>query len=395
MAKPSIITGLDIGTNTIKVLAASWGSGKGGLQILSQTEVESAGMRKGVVIKPEETCLKIKEAMNFCQQGKDFKIRQVFLNINGSHLIFLPSRGLVSVSRADQRISEADIERAMAASRAISLSANQQILDTISQEFVIDGQPGIKEALGLRGIRLEAKTLCAAVFTPYLKNLENAVLGAGLEIENISPSILACSQAVLSGKEKEAGVAIIDIGAGNTGLAVFEEGILIHAAIFPLGSNNITNDIAVVLKIEIENAERIKREFSGRARESKKDKKGKLGFPPKIVSRVIEARTREILNQAAKELKKIDKTKLPSGAVICGGGAKLFKIIDLAKQELKLPCRIGMPQGFALEIEDPAWATAAGLVLEAAGDFGEKPSFSFFGNGILKKIKRVFKTFLP
>ncbi len=399
MIKGQTICGLDIGTNTVKVLVILKRPESKELEIINQAEFPNSGMRKGVVIKSHEVSQNIRQALDFCQESLEKKGTSAVINIGGSHLAFLPSRGLASVSRADQRISEIDVERALQASRTISLPANQEILDVFPQEFIIDGQAGIKEVEGLRGIRLEAKTLCLTVFSPYLKNLSEAVLGADVEIENVLPSILASAQAVLDPKEKELGVAVVEIGAGTTGLAVFEEGSLTHAVIFPLGSNNITNDIAIVLKIEIEDAEKIKKEFPGfglRKVSLGRDKKGaNHGFSQKTLTRVIEARTKEIFNEVNKELKRINKNKLPGGIVLTGGGAKMAKIVDLAKKEMKLPCRLGRPQGFSPGLDDPAWATAAGLVLEGAKAFEDEQGLSFSNKGIFKKIKGIFKIFIP
>ncbi len=385
MIKGHLISGLDIGTNSIKALVVLKKPQEKDLEIVSQAEVENIGMRKGVVINSNAVSQKIIEAVNICREGLEKKIESVVISINGSHLLFLPGRGLVSVSRADQKISEADIERALQASRSISLSANQEILETFPQEFIVDGQPGIKEVEGLRGIRLEAKTLCLAAFSPYLKNLSDSVLEADLEIEHILPSVIASAQAVLDQKEKELGVALIEIGAGTTGLAVFEEGNLINAMVFPLGSNNITNDIAIILKTEIEEAENIKKGFVGFSlRESRK-----------AISKIIEARTKEIFSEVNKELKRAGKTKLPAGVVLTGGGAKFSKIVDFAKKELKLHCRLGLPKGFSPEIDDPSWSTVCGLVLEGAKIFEGEDDLPFSEKGIFKKIKAIFKTFIP
>jgi len=385
MIKGHLISGLDIGTNSIKALVVLKKPQEKDLEIISQAEVENIGMRKGVVINSNEVSQKIIEAVNICREGLEKKIESIVISINGSHLLFLPGRGLVSVSRADQKISEADIERALQASRSISLSTNQEILEVFPQEFIIDGQPGIKEVEGLRGIRLEAKTLCLAAFSPYLKNLSDSVLGADLEIEHILPAVIASSQAVLDQKEKELGVALIEIGAGTTSLAVFEEGNLINAMVFPLGSNNITNDIAIILKTEIEEAENIKKSFIGFS----------LKESRKVVSKIIEARTKEIFSEVNRELKRAGKTKLPAGIVLTGGGANLSKIIDFAKKELKLHCRLGLPKGFSPEIDDPSWSTVCGLVLEGAKIFEGEDSLPFSEKGIFKKIKAIFKTFIP
>lgn len=386
MVKGQTICGLDIGTNTVKVLLALKRPENKELEIIGQAEAPNSGMRKGVVIKSHEVSQNIRQALDFCREGREKKRTSAVINIGGSHLAFLPSRGLASVSRADQKISEADVERALQASRTISLPANQEILDVFPQEFIIDGQAGIKEAEGLRGIRLEAKTLCLTVFSPYLKNLSEAVLAADVEVESLLPSILASSQAVLDPKEKELGVAVVEIGAGTTGLAVFEEGSLIHAVIFPLGSNNITNDIAIVLKVDIEDAEKIKKEFPGFGLR-------KIGL--RTLTRVVEARTKEIFGEVNKELKRINKNKLPGGIVLTGGGVKIAKIVDLAKKEMKLPVRLGRPRGFSPDLDDPAWATVAGLVLEGAKIFEDEENLSFSEKSVFKKIKGIFKIFLP
>lgn len=398
MTKGHLISGLDIGTNSIKALVALKKPGEKDLEVISQAEVENFGMRKGVVINSSQVSQKIIEVTNLCREGLEKKIESAIININGSHLSFLPGRGLVSVSRADQRISETDVERALLASRSISLSTNEEILETYPQEFIIDSQPGIKEVEGLRGIRLEAKTLCLVAFSPYLKNLSDSVLSADIEIEDILPSAIASAQAVLEQKEKELGVALIEIGGGTTNLAVYEEGNLIYAKVFPLGSNNITKDIAIILKIEIEEAENIKKSFVGfnlRGSGSLKETK-KLGqeFSKKVISKIIEARTKEIFSEVNKELKKLGKNKLPAGIVLTGGGAKLPKIVDFAKKELKLHCRLGLPKGFSPEIEDPSWSTVCGLVLEGAKMFGVEDSSSV-GKGILKKVKGLLKIFIP
>jgi cell division protein FtsA len=376
MIKGHLIIGLDIGSANCKALAVA--KNPDGLEIVGQAVVENSGVRKGVVISASQVSQKIKEALADCLNGikSKGKVGTLAANINGSHLSFIPSRGLAQVSRADQKISEADVERVLQASRTISISANQEVLDVYPQEFIIDGQPGVREILGLRGIRLEAKTLCLAVFSPYLKNLSEAILAADLETETILPSVLASGSAVLTEKEKELGCVLLDLGAGTTGLAVFEEGILQHAAVLPLGSNNITNDIAVVLRIEVEEAERKKRDLASKT-------------ALKILAKVVEARNREIFSEVAKELKKINKPKLPGGVILTGGGAKLFGLVDFAKKELKLPARIGQPMGLTTEIEDPALAAAAGLVLEAAKNLETVEA------GPLSRLKNIFKPFVP
>ncbi len=407
MAKTNIITGLDIGTSFIKMLVVQK-TGRD-LEILAQEQVPSFGLRKGVVVNIDETSKNIQSLISEVQKSCNKKIDSAFINIGGNHLYVTPSNGVISVSRADGKISQEDIERVLQAARAINLPSNQEVLDTFPLEFIIDDQKGIKEPLGLIGKRLEAKVLLLWTFSPYLKNLTQTVLDTRLQINDILSSPLAVSQAVLTPQQKELGVALVDIGAATTGLAVFEEGALIHFAIFPIGSANITNDIAIGLRTEIPTAETIKKQFGscclGRTKKEKRsqgrrkieipDKPVHLVFSQKMLVDIIEARVSEIFDLIQKELKKISRQELlPGGVVLSGGGAKLPKITDLVKQKLKLPCKIGIPQGIIGLEEDPSLSTVAGLVLGGA-DLKSEPSSFGFTKGIGLKLKRIFKAFIP
>ncbi|MDI6591709.1 MAG: cell division protein FtsA [Patescibacteria group bacterium] len=408
MAKGRIITGLDLGTATIKILVGLWRKSKE-VEVLAQSEEPSSGIRRGVVINPSEVANLIRTSFKKIQEKINQKIDSVYVNIGGGHIFSTTSRGLVSVSRADQKISSEDVERVLAASQTLSLPPNREILEVFPKEFIVDGEKGIKEVLGMQGVRLEAEVLILCGFTPYLKNLTQAVLDAGLQIADIVISPLASSRACLTPREKELGVALLDIGAGTTSLAVFEEGDLLHMAILPIGSSHITNDIAIFLKSDIDIAERIKLEFGSCLFQSPQPPKTARGTDKKIriemdsgeplifshkqLIEIIEARVSEIFGEINKELKKISRQGLlPAGVVLTGGGAKLPKIVELAKKELRLPCRIGKPQGFSLLQEDPALALVCGLVLKGV-DMERESGFS--GKGIGAKLKRIFKIFIP
>jgi cell division protein FtsA len=398
MAK-EIITGLDIGTSKIKVLSVSH-SKNGKIELISKEEENSLGVRRGIVIEPEKISQILKKLFSKISKDIGQKIDSVYLNLGGNHLFSAPSRGLVSVSRADQKISEEDIQRVLEACQAIHLSSNKEIFNVIPKEFIIDGERGIKEPLGLFGVRLEVEALVLGGFSPYLENVKKAILDADLEILDMIPNPIAAARAVLTEKEKELGVALLDIGAGTTNLAVFEEGDLIHFAILPIGSSNITNDIAIGLKVDTDIAERIKIEygntsFKGKNLRQKIDigEETPLIFSQKFLARIISDRVSEIFDEVNKELKKIGKEKkLPGGIVLTGGGAKLPKLIELAKEKFRLSSRIGKPKGILGLDEDPAFSTVCGLVLEGV-DFNEK-NFRSKG-GILNKIKKIFKIFIP
>jgi cell division protein FtsA len=405
MARGHLITGLDIGTSAIKTLVAQKKS-DAGLEVVSQISELATGTRKGVVIDPEEVSNVLKNILEKIKTEAGTRINSVYLNVGGSHIFSTSSHGLVSVSRADQKISEEDVNRVLQAAQTFSLPSNKEIFDVFPREFIVDGEKGIKEVLGMQGVRLEAEVLVLGGFSPYLKNLTQAVLNADLQILDMIPSPISSARACLSPRQKELGVAVLDIGAGTSGLAVFEEGDLIHLAIFPIGSANITNDIAIGLKTDIDVAERIKIEYGSSLLKSKKTSRKKekieigepepLIFSPKQLANIIEARVSEIFDQVNKELKKISREKLlPAGVVLTGGGAKLPKIVELAKKELKLPCRLGKPQGFLDLEKDPSLATVCGLVLEGAELETEKSPSIFRGTNLFSKFKKIFKIFIP
>jgi len=406
MSKTPIITGLDIGTSTIKTLVAQKTSNTE-LEVISQISEPASGTRRGVVIDIEEVSRIIQDILERVKLENGARIDSVYINVGGSHIFSTSSRGLVSVSRADQKISEEDIARVIQAAQTFSLPSNKEIFDVFPKEFIVDGERGVKEVLGMQGVRLEAEVLVLGGFSPYLKNLTQAVSNSNLQILDIIPSPIASARACLTPRQKELGVALLDIGAGTSGLCVFEEGDLIHLAIFPIGSANITNDIAIGLKTDIEVAEKIKIEygscFSNLAKASRKKEKIKIGeaepliFSQKQLMGIIEARASEIFGEVNKELKKISREKLlPAGVVLTGGGAKLPKIVELAKRELRLPCRLGKPQGFLNLEKDSTFATVCGLVLEGADALEAEKSPSYLsGANLLTKLKRIFKIFIP
>lgn len=407
MAKNNIIIGLDIGTRTIKALAVCKPKNQDHLEVLADSEEISSGVRKGVVINPAETACLIQSVFKRIEEEIKRKIDSAYVGVGGCHVFCASSRGLVSVSRADQKISPEDIERVLQAARTFSLPSNREILEVFPKKFIIDGEEGIKEALGMQGVRLEAEVLVLGGFAPYLKNLTTAVLNSGFHINDLVFSPVASSRAVLTPREKELGATLLDIGAGTTGMAVFEEGDLIDVAIFPMGSGHITNDIAIGLKTDIDIAEKIKLEF-GTLSFQGSDKKEKIKLPEgetlvfsrKQLSKIIEPRVSEIFREVNKELRKIQKHNLlPAGVVLTGGGARLPKIKELAKKEFRLPCRLGFPQGFSPSQDDPRFSTVCGLVLRGADLESGKTewggSFSVSGKGLGSKIKKIFKIFLP
>ena len=411
MAKPYFITGLDIGSAFIKALVAEKKQGEDGFQIVAQQSLPSAGIRRGIVIDVQKASEVIFALIKGIEEDAGKRIGGVYANIGGAHLFCSSSKGLVSVSRADQKISEEDVRRLMQAAQTISLPSNKEILEVFPKEFIVDGQGGVKDVLGMHGVRLEAEAVIIGAFSPYIKNSTQAILNAKLQLNDLIPSILAGAKAVLTYKEKELGVAVLDMGAGTSSLAVFEEGNLIHLVVFPIGSSHITNDIAICLKTDIDTAERIKLELgflrggTWKTKGARSDRQIKieagddsesLVLSKKMLADIIEAREAEVFDEVGKELKKISRHQLlPAGVVLIGGGAKLPGLSDFAKNEFKLPCRIGKPQNFSQTIDDPSFAAVCGLVLEGA-EAEEEPKSPFeTGEGISSKLKRFFRIFIP
>jgi len=406
MAKQKIITGLDIGTSSIKVLAVAEKPESDGLEVLGYHELPSFGTRRGIVIKVDEVSKYIAQALNQLQKNIGKTVDDVYINISGSHIFATPSRGTIIVSRADQKISEEDVNRAIQAAQAFSLPSNKEILEVFPREFIVDGEQ-IKEPCDMQGVRLEAEVLALCAFSPYLKNLTTAVLSAGFQVADVVPSPLASARSVLTPQQKELGVCLLDIGAGTTDLAIYEEGDLVHTAVLPIGSERITHDLAVGLKTDVEIAEQIKREFGsclskgGNKKEKielphESDAAEFLTFSHKMLVKIIEARVAEIFNLTEKELKKASlKGLLPAGVVLTGGGAKLPKIVELAKKELKLPAKIGLPDGFEGLDKDPSCSTVCGLVLGAVESEATEWKSPAVSKGVTSKIKKAFKVFLP
>lgn len=399
MPRNNIITALDIGSSSIKSLIVVPKKEGSGFEILSQISEPSFGVRRGVVIDTEKVSAIIASVLGKAENEIGQKIKDVFVNIGGSHLFSTFSHGTIAVSRADQRISREDIERVLEAAQTFSLPQNREILEIFPKEFIVDGEKGIREALGMEGVRLEAEILVLGCFSPYLRNLENAVLEADYQIADIICNPLSSAQVVLSSKEKELGVLLLDIGAGTTSFCVFQEQSLLCLGVIPIGSSHITNDIAIGLKTDVDTAERIKLQFGscllGGAKKIKIKERAtgeSLVFSQKALGKIIDARVLEIFNLVQKELKKFSLPKLPAGIALCGGGTKLPKIKEMAKKSFKLSCKLGKVSGFSPKIEDSQLTSVCGLVYQAGKSLEQEKSLS---QGIFQKIKGVLKNFIP
>ena len=406
------ITGLDIGTSSVKVAVAQPRGGR--LALVHVEKDQSAGIRKGAIVDIPETSHIVSRVLADVKKVSRAAARNIYLSIGTPQVKMQVSRGIVAVSHADGEIYQDDIDRAVRASQAVNLPQNRMIIHTLTREYIVDGVGEIAEPLGLSGNRLEVQSVIVDAFSPHVKALIHAVELAGGEVSGLIMSPLVSARAALSKRQRDLGTAIIDIGYGTTGVAVYEENKLVGAAKFPVGTANIANDLGVGLKIPVDAAEEIKLKCGhALAKEvNLKDQVELAKYAPeakgfvsrRFVAEIIESRLGEIFELVNAELKQYQKAgELPGGVVLTGGGAKLPGLTDLAKQELKLSAQVGCTllgdwesEGGAFKeyLEDPEFTGAFGLALWGMdGEGWGKRSSS--GSGARGAIKRVFKYFVP
>ena len=263
MARRQIINALDIGTGTIKILSVARNLKEDSFEILGKEEISPLGLTRGVVVDPVRVSEAIRSLVEKIENNSGQKIEDVYAGFGGGHLSCVCASSSVSVSRADNKISQGDVERVINEAKVFPLPSNNEIVAVFPKEYIVDSGEKVKEVVGMEGVKLETNVLAICCFSPYLNNSKQAILRSDLQIGELIPNPLASARAVLAPKEKELGVVVLDIGAATTDLAIYEEGNLIHLAVFPVGSGHITNDIAVSFKTDIDIAEKIKLDFAG------------------------------------------------------------------------------------------------------------------------------------
>ncbi|MEI7621631.1 MAG: cell division protein FtsA [Candidatus Moraniibacteriota bacterium] len=419
MSKDFNIVGIDIGSANTRVVVAQQIKGEENLRVIGVAAVPSAGMRRGVIIDVEDVAKTINAAVESAERMVGFPIKHGIFNIGGCEIAFANSKGVIAIGRADGEVCEGDISRAIAEAQMIQVPMNKEIVHVIAKKYRLDDQDNLKDPLGMKGVRLEVDTLVIESSSVQVKNISKATYQAGIEIDDLVLEPLATAGAVLTKKQKELGVVMINIGGGTTSLAVYEEGELLHTAILPVGAGHITNDIAIGLRISVEVAEQIKLEY-GSALSGDVGKEDGIDLSlldsreEGVVSRyhiaeIIEARLEEIFALVQKELQKIGKAGLlPAGAVLVGGGAKMVHLAEFAKQNLGLPIQIGFPLGFGGimdKVDDPSFATVAGLAAwgksqaqENQVNFSGVRAFDVFAHpagATVGKLGGWLKKFLP
>ena len=395
--------GLDVGTENVRAVVASI-SKEGQLSVVGYNEAKNAGMRKGVLANLAGPADAIDKMLGEVERMSGYEIHSATVSINGAQLLTTRTEGMIAVGTAEHEINEEDLYRVEDVAVTGRVPANREILDVIPFGYSIDGQEGVRDPIGMTGARLEMKANVVSALQPNCTNLRRAMEGAKLGVERIVPSVVAGAKAVLNERQKENGVAVVDMGAATTGVAIYEEGDLQYVGVVPAGSNNITNDLAICLEINTDVAEEIKRRyvtgsFSGEKDVVIKVNREEMTFERELVDEVVRARLAEIFEKVKKEMKKAGYEKrLPEGAVLIGGGAKMRDIEVFAKSALEMSVKIGQPRdlgGVANAVEKPEYAGAVGLMLMSV-EGGENKNFEQgkkakksggFLSGLLKKFR--------
>ncbi|MBU1083212.1 cell division protein FtsA [Patescibacteria group bacterium] len=404
--KERITVGIDVGSSQVVTVVGHRQEGETHPNIIGVGSCVGSGLRKGVVTDVEETVTAITSALEEAERMAGVPMENIYISINGEHIQSANTRGLVSIA-ARAEIGNDDVLRAIDSAQTVALPANREIIHVIPRMFIVDGQDGIKDPVGMTGIRLEVDAHVVTGSTPFIKNLQRTIEQAGVRITNFVLAPLAASTAVLSKKQKELGVVVIDIGAGTTGMVVFEDGDVYHSAIIPIGSGHITADIAIGLRTALSTAEQVKIEY-GMASPitlsdkdtidlSKFDKTEDQVASRRYIAEIIEARLIELFLMIKTELRKVGRDgMLPAGAVLVGGGAKLPGIVESAKDHLGLPAQIGFPielHGMVDRLDDPRFTTAIGLMMWGMDETKTMPTYASDPNfgAVLSRIKNWFK----
>ncbi len=370
----SLIVGLDIGTTKIVALVGEVDD-DGAVKVVGVGSHPSRGLKRGVVVNIEATVNSIQRAIEEAELMAGCDIHSAYTGISGSHIKSLNSHGIVAIH--DREVSQADIDRVIDAAKAVAIPADQKIIHILPQEFIIDNQEGIREPIGMSGVRLEAKVHIVSGGVSAAQNIVKCVERCGLKVSDIILQQLASGYAVLNEDEKELGVCMIDIGGGTTDISVFTDGAIRHTAVIPIAGDQVTNDIAVALRTPTKDAEQIKIEH-GCALSSLIDNAATIEVPgvahrqvknlsAKSLADVIEARYEELFTLVAAELRRSGfEDLIASGIVLTGGAAKIKGALDLAEKVFKMPVRLGAPQnvsGMTEILNNAVYATSVGLLL--------------------------------
>lgn len=411
----SIITAIDVGSTAIRVAVGKINEDnkekEPGIQIIGAVEVPSQGVTKGVVQSIEDTVSSISNALEKAERLVGIPIEDAWIGFTDKDITSKKSTGVVAVAKSDGEISQEDVERAIESAKSVAPPLNYEKLHVLPRQYSVDDQEGIKDPVGMTGVRLEVETQIIHGLTTHINNVSKAVYRTGININDLVLSILASGDVVTTEKQRDLGVVVVNIGSSVSSLVVYENGDIIHTATLPIGSDHITNDLAIGLRSSIDIAERVKLNYGYCIPEDiAEDDKIDLStvgaeeaemVSRKYIAKIVRARAEEILEQVDRELKGVQMSGLlPAGAVFTGGGAKIGGLENLAKEKLRLPASLGYPVGLSSiteEADDLSFSTAVGLVKWGAGlkrVNSSKNSFNFINN-TASRIKELFNSLIP
>jgi cell division protein FtsA len=366
--------GLDVGTSTVRcVVGMLDANNPGKISVLGHGSSTNIGMRKGVVVHVDDAAEAIVQAVTEAERLSGIRLNGATVNVNGAHVSGINSKGVIAISAANREITAEDRYRVEEAATIVKLPPNREIIQVFAKNYRLDGQDNIKDPVGMRGVRLEVDTHIVSAATPNLRNLDMAMEKAQVAPHNHTLSSLAAAEAVLSRQQKEAGTVLVDIGAGTTNIVVLEDGEVQHVAVLPMGGANITNDLAIGLKTDLDVAEAVKVRYATLdTKKAPQNLRLKIDnqehiFKADEIAMITEARVEELFEYVNKELTRIHRAnKLPGGVVLVGGTAKLPGIAEYAREKMQLASRVGNLQsvsGLVDTVADPAYAAAVGLMM--------------------------------
>ncbi len=391
MQKDTIAVGIDIGSTKITTIIATFQDES--INVIGVSSVPSRGLRKGQVVDIEEAVQSITASLESAERMAGYSVGTAFVSVNGIHIESQNSKGVVAVGNPTGEITEEDVLRVVEAARAISLPSSKEILHVIPRYFIVDSQSGIKDPVGMNGVRLEVETHIITGAATALRNIAKCVSQVGVNVEGMVFSGFASAYSTLTDTERELGVILVDFGGGTTNICVFTEGAPTFCSVLPVGARNVTNDLAIGLRVSLESAEKIKLALAkppqiaveldekGEPQDKKEsdqldlsalqiEEDLRLVSKKTLIDGIMKPRLREILNMIKIEIQKSALAGLtPSGVVLTGGGAQTSGMAELAKQELGMPVRIASPTnitGLVDEVNSPAYATSVGLVVYAS-----------------------------
>lgn len=378
MSEDALFAGIDIGSSSVRIAVGQRlpTAEKPTVHIIGAAEVASEGINRGTINSIEDAVSSVSACIEKVERMTGSPIQSAWISISGSNVTLLESKGVVAVAKADGEIREDDVDRVVGAAETVATPVNYEILHVIPKAFTVDSQKGIKDPVGMNGLRLEVDAQIIQGLTTHIKNLTKCIYRTGIDMERPVLGVLAAADVITTSRQKELGVAVVNIGGSSTTMVIFEQGDILHMASIPLGSDHITSDIAIGLRTTIDIAERVKLQFAeasaaGIGRSEQINLRELGASDDELVSRkyvcdIVQARVEEIMERVEKELKKVGRAgMLPAGIILTGGGAKLSGLVEMVKAKLRLPASLGFPLGVTSitdRVNDLAFTTAIGLV---------------------------------